>query len=110
MYAKVLSVNLVESRYRRAAVQVERRRSMSDRFSAESAIRRSLDVGLGDYRLGLRIDLAGRSARSARRSRRRALPAAGEPGRVDRALARGLAVPAASSARAREALQRYLGG
>ena len=55
VYAKVLSVNLVES-LPQGAVQVERKRSMADRVAGREGSVTSLDVSLGETRLGLRID------------------------------------------------------
>ena len=55
LYAKVLSVNLVES-LPQGAVQVERKRSMSDRVAGREGTVVALDVSLGDTRLGLRMD------------------------------------------------------
>src|SRR5258708_2370869 len=55
VYAKVLSVNLVES-LPQGAVQVERKRSMADRVAGRDGTVTSLDVALGDVRLGLRME------------------------------------------------------
>lgn len=110
LYAKVLSVNLVES-LPQGAVQVERKRSMGDRMAGREGAVASLDVSLGETRLGLRMDRGRVIAEVSKEVRGVVLSRQ----QVDLdewivALAKGLADSAASSARAREALQRYLGG
>src|ERR1700753_1638354 len=55
LYAKVLSVNLADS-LPPGAVQVERRRSMSDRMAGREGSVTSLDVALAEQRLALRMD------------------------------------------------------
>ena len=55
VYAKVLSVNLVES-LPQGAVQVERKRSMADRVAGREGTVTGLDVSIGDARLNLRMD------------------------------------------------------
>lgn len=110
VYAKVLSVNLVES-LPPGAVQVERKRSMGDRMAGREGTVTSLDVALGEVRLGLRMD-RGRPIGEICKEVRGVVLSRQQVG-LDAwiaALARGLADTAASSARAREALQRYLGG
>jgi hypothetical protein len=110
VYAKVLSVNLVES-LPQGAVQVERKRSMSDRMAGREGTVTALDVSLGDTRLGLRMD-RGRAVGEILKEVR-GVVLSRQQVNLDEwiaALARGLADSAASSARAREALQRYLGG
>ena len=110
VYAKVLSVNLVES-LPPGAVQVERKRSMSDRVAGREGTVTSLDVALGELRLGLRMD-RGRPIGEICKEVRGVVLSRQQVGLDEwiSALARGLADSAASSARAREALQRYLGG
>jgi hypothetical protein len=110
VYAKVLSVNLVES-LPAGAVQVERKRSMSDRVAGREGTVTSLDVALGDLRLGLRMD-RGRPIGEICKEVRGVVLSRQQVGLDEwiSALAKGLADSAASSARAREALQRYLGG
>jgi hypothetical protein len=110
VYAKVLSVNLVES-LPQGAVQVERKRSMSDRMSGREGTVVSLDVALGETRLGLRMERGRPIGEICKEVRGVVLSR--QQVNLDEwiaALARGLAESAASSARAREALQRYLGG
>ncbi|MBR7835341.1 hypothetical protein KDL01_18855 [Actinospica durhamensis] len=110
VYAKVLSVSLVES-LPPGAVQVERKRSMSDRVAGREGTVTSLDVALGELRLGLRMD-RGRPIGEICKEVRGVVLSRQQVGLDEwiSALARGLADSAASSARAREALQRYLGG
>lgn len=110
VYAKVLSVNLVES-LPPGAVQVERKRSMSDRVAGREGTVTSLDVALGEIRLGLRMD-RGRPVGEICKEVRGVVLSRQQVGLDEwiAALAKGLADSAASSARAREALQRYLGG
>ena len=109
VYAKVLSVNLVES-LPQGAVQVERKRSMSDRVAGREGTVTSLDVAIGDVRLSLRLD-RGRTIGEICKEVRGVVLSRQQVGLDEwiEALARGLADSAASSARAREALQRYLG-
>ena len=110
VYAKVLSVNLVES-LPKGAVQVERKRSMSDRMAGREGTVTSLDVALGDVRLGLRLD-RGRTIGEICKEVRGVVLSRQQVGLDEwiAALARGLAESAESSSKAREALQRYLGG
>jgi hypothetical protein len=110
LYAKVLSVSLVES-LPPGAVQVERKRSMGDRMAGREGTVASLEVSLAETRLGLRMDRGRVIAEVSKEVRGVVLSRQ----QVDLdewivALAKGLADSAASSARAREALQRYLGG
>ena len=109
VYAKVLSVNPVES-LPQGAVQVERKRSMSDRVAGREGTVTSLDVAIGDVRLSLRLD-RGRTIGEICKEVRGVVLSRQQVGLDEwiEALARGLADSAASSARAREALQRYLG-
>jgi hypothetical protein len=110
VYAKVLSVNLVES-LPQGAVQVERKRSMSDRVAGREGTVTSLDVSLGDVRLSLRMD-RGRPVGEICKEVRGVVLSRRQVGLDEwiAALARGIAETAESSARAREALQKYLGG
>jgi len=110
IYAKVLSVNLVES-LPKGAVQVERKRSMSDRVAGREGTVTSLDVAIGDIRLGLRLD-RGRTIGEICKEVRGVVLSRQQVGLDEwiAALAKGLSESAASSAKAREALQRYLGG
>ena len=108
VYAKVLSVNLVES-LPRDAVQVVRKRSLSDRAAGREGSVVSLDVALGDLRLALRMD-RGRVAGEICKEVRGVVLSRQQVGLDEwiSALAQGLADAAASSAKAREALQRWL--
>jgi hypothetical protein len=110
IYAKVLSVNLVES-LPKGAVQVERKRSMSDRMAGREGTVTSLDVAIGDVRLGLRLD-RGRTVGEICKEVRGVVLSRQQVGLDEwiAALAKGLSASATSSAKAREALQRYLGG
>jgi hypothetical protein len=110
VYAKVLSVSLVES-LPPGAVQVERKRSMADRMAGREGTVTSLDVALGEMRLGLRMD-RGRPIGEICKEVRGVVLSRQQVGLDEwiAALAQGLADTAASSARAREALRRYLGG
>ena len=110
VYAKVLSVNLVES-LPQGAVQVERKRSMSDRVAGREGTVTSLDVAIGDVRLSLRLD-RGRTIGEICKEVRGVVLSRQQVGLDEwiAALAKGLSESAASSAKAREALQRYLGG
>jgi hypothetical protein len=110
VYAKVLSVNLVES-LPQGAVQVERKRSMADRVAGREGTVTSLDVALGDLRLALRLD-RGQLVGEIRKVVRGVALSSQQVG-LDEwivALARGIGESAATSARARDALQKYLGG
>ena len=108
VYAKVLSVNLVES-LPQGAVQVERKRSMADRVAGRDGTVTSLDVALGDVRLGLRME-RGRPIGEICKEVRGVVLSRQQVGLDEwiAALAKGLADSAASSARARDALQKYL--
>lgn len=109
VYAKVLSVNLVES-LPPDAVRVERKRSMGDRMAGREGTVTSLDVALGDTRLALRTE-RGRPVGEICKEVRGVVLSRQQVGLDEwiAALAKGIADTAASSARAREALQRYLG-
>ncbi|MEV7559202.1 hypothetical protein [Streptomyces sp. NPDC089795] len=108
LYVAVLSVTLSES-LPPGTVRVERRRSLAERLSGREGTVTGLDIVLGERRLSLRIErgeVAGEVCHEVRGivlSRRQ----------VDLdewidALARALTDAAASSARAREAVERFL--
>jgi hypothetical protein len=108
LYAKVLSVSLVDS-LPPDAVRVERKRSVSDRMAGREGAVTSLDVSLGEQRLGLRSD-RGRIVGEICKEVRGIVLSRRQVG-LDEwigALAQALAESAASSARAREALERFL--
>lgn len=108
LYARVLTVNLTES-LPPGAVQVARKRSVGDRVAGREGTVTGLDVSLGDQRLGLRRE-RGRTVGEIRKEVRGVVLSRREVGLdewVD-TLARALAGAAASSARAREALERFL--
>lgn len=108
LYARVLTVNLTES-LPPGAVQVARKRSVGDRVAGREGTVTGLDVSLGDQRLGLRME-RGRTVGEIRKEVRGVVLSRREVGLdewVD-TLARALAGAAASSARAREALERFL--
>ncbi|MBS2961840.1 hypothetical protein KGA66_02185 [Actinocrinis puniceicyclus] len=108
MYAKVLSVTLADS-LPRGAVQVERKRTMADRVAGREGAVSSLDVALGEQRLGLRLD-RGRISGEVCKEVRGIVLSRQQVGLDEwiAALARALAATAESSARAREALERFL--
>jgi hypothetical protein len=108
LYAKVLTVNLVDS-LPAGAVKVERKRSVSDRMAGREGTVSALDVALGEQRLSLRAD-RGRMVGEICKEVRGIVLSRREVGLdewID-ALARGLADAAASSARAREAIEKFL--
>ncbi|MEU6233599.1 hypothetical protein [Kitasatospora sp. NPDC047058] len=108
LYAEVLLANLADS-LPPGAVQVKRRRSVTDRVAGRAGSVDELDVTLGEQRLSLRTDrgrVAGEICHEVRGivlSRRRV-----DLGEWTDALARSLAAAAASNARAREAVERFL--
>ena len=109
LYAKVLSVNLVDS-LPQGAVQVERRRrSMSDRKAGREGAVESLDVSLGDRRLSLRMErgmVIGEVSKAVR-----GVVLSRQPVGLDEwiaVLAQALAEAADSSARARQAIEKFL--
>ena len=108
LYAKVLSVTLADS-LPPGAVQVERKRTMADRMAGREGAVTALDVALGEQRLGLRMDRGRMTGEVCKEVRGIVLSRkqVGLDEWID-ALARGLADMAASSARAREALERFL--
>jgi hypothetical protein len=108
LYAKVLSVNLADS-LPSGAVRVERKRSMADRMAGREGAVVNLDVALGEQRLALRMD-RGRVVGEICKEVRGIVLSRQQVG-LDEwigALAKALADTAASSARAREALERFL--
>lgn len=108
LYAKVLTVNLVDS-LPSGAVKVERKRSVSDRMAGREGTVAALDVALGEQRLSLRAD-RGRVVGEICKEVRGIVLSRREVGLdewID-ALARALADAAASSARAREAIEKFL--
>ncbi|HEV2638392.1 MAG TPA: hypothetical protein VGX23_24820 [Actinocrinis sp.] len=108
VYAKVLSVNLVES-LPRDAVQVVRKRSLADRAAGREGNVVELDVALGDVRLALRMD-RGRVAGEICKEVRGVVLSRQQVGLDEwiAALAQGLADAASQNAKARDALQRWL--
>jgi hypothetical protein len=108
LYAKVLSVNLVDS-LPAGAVRVERKRTVADRMAGREGAVSELEVALGEQRLALRVDrgrVIGEVCKEVRGivlSRRQV----GLDEWVD-ALAQALAEAAASNARAREAIEKFL--
>ncbi|GAA2807338.1 hypothetical protein RMN57_02495 [Kitasatospora sp. CM 4170] len=108
LYAEVLSANLVDS-LPPGAVRIKRRRSVTDRLAGREGSVAELDVTLGEQRLSLRMEggrVAGEICHEVRGivlSRRRA-----DLGEWIEALARSLAEAAATNARAREAVRRFL--
>ncbi|MFE7097851.1 hypothetical protein [Streptomyces erythrochromogenes] len=108
LYAQVLSANLAES-LPAGAVRVRRRRSLAERLAGREGCVVELDVALGEQRLVLRLDrgrVVGEVLHEVRGivlSRREV-----ELDEWVDALARSLARAAASNARAREALERFL--
>jgi len=108
IYAKVLSVNLVES-LPRDSVQVVRKRSLSDRAAGREGNVVQLDVALGDSRLALRMD-RGRVVGEICKEVRGVVLSRQQVGLDEwiSALAQALSDAANSNARAREALQRWL--
>ena len=108
LYAKVLTVNLVDS-LPAGAVKVERKRSVSDRMAGREGTVSSLDVALGEHRLSLRAD-RGRVVGEICKEVRGIVLSRREVGLdewID-ALAQALAEAAASSARARQAIEKFL--
>ncbi|MFJ3840974.1 hypothetical protein ACWGHM_32445 [Streptomyces sp. NPDC054904] len=109
LYVAVLAANLTDS-LPAGAVRVKRRRSVMERLAGREGSVAELDVSLGERRLLLRLDPEGRvtgedchEVRGIVLSRR----PVGLDGWID-ALARSLAEAAATNARAREAVERFL--
>ncbi|MER5597413.1 hypothetical protein [Streptomyces sp. NPDC002265] len=108
LYVNVLAVNLADS-LPPGAVRAERRRSLAERLAGHEGSVAALDVTLGERRLSLRNDrgrVTGEICHEVRNitlSRRQV----GLDEWID-ALAAALADAAASNARAREAVERFL--
>ncbi|MFI5763979.1 hypothetical protein ACIA8F_23945 [Streptomyces sp. NPDC051563] len=108
LYVNVLSANLADS-LPPGTVRVKRRRSLAERVAGREGPVAELDVALGEQRLSLRMD-RGRMAGEIRHEVR-GIVLSRRPVGLDEwidALARCLAEAAASNARAREAIERYL--
>ncbi|MFJ8015076.1 hypothetical protein [Streptomyces sp. NPDC096339] len=108
LYTGVLSATLAES-LPPGAVRVGRRRSLAQRLAGREGAVAELEVVLGEQRLSLRVD-GGRTTGEIRHEVR-GIVLSRRPVGLDEwidALARGLAEAAASNARAREALERFL--
>ncbi|MDX3535463.1 hypothetical protein PV721_14000 [Streptomyces sp. MB09-01] len=108
LYVNVLSANLADS-LPPGAVRVKRRRSLAERVAGREGSVAALDVALGAQRLLLRMD-RGRVAGEIRHEVR-GIVLSRRPVGLDEwidALARSLADAAASNARAREAVERFL--
>ncbi|MFF9979013.1 hypothetical protein [Streptomyces erythrochromogenes] len=108
LYAQVLSAGVADS-LPAGAVRIRRRRSLTERVAGREGSVVELDVVLGEQRLALRLDrgrVVGEVLHEVRGivlSRREV-----ELDEWVGALARSLARAAASNARAREALERFL--
>ncbi|MFI6845081.1 hypothetical protein OG535_06370 [Kitasatospora sp. NBC_00085] len=108
LYATVLSANLADS-LPPGAVRVKRRRSVTERVAGREGSVTELDVALGEQRLSLRLD-RGRVAGEICHEVRGIVLSRRQVG-LDEwigALAQSLADAAASNARAREAIERFL--
>lgn len=108
LYVGVLSANLADS-LPPGAVRVERRRSALERMAGREGSVAGLDVALGEQRLSLRMDRGGVTGEI--RHEVRGIVLSRRPVGLDEwidALARSLADAAASNARAREAVERFL--
>jgi|SRR5579871_988417 regulator of protease activity HflC (stomatin/prohibitin superfamily) len=108
LYAKVLSVNLVDS-LPPGAVRVERKRTVADRMAGREGSVSELEVALGEQRLALKMD-RGRIVAEVCKEVRGIVLSRRQVGLdewVD-ALAQALAEAAASNARAREAIEKFL--
>lgn len=108
LYAEVLSVNLADS-LPPGALRVKRRRSVADRLAGRDGSVAELDVALGEQRLALRMDRE-RVTAEIHKEVRGVVLSRRQVG-LDEwigVLARALADTAASNARAREALERFL--
>ncbi|MCZ4125712.1 hypothetical protein [Streptomyces sp. H39-S7] len=108
LYAEVLSVSLVDS-LPHGAVRVGRKRSVAERIAGREGSVTELDVMLGERRLSLRMSrglLVGEIRKEVR-----GIVLSRRPVGLDEwigELARSLADAAASNARAREAVERFL--
>ncbi|MFJ9933878.1 hypothetical protein ACIRSJ_12210 [Streptomyces virginiae] len=108
VYAQVLSVNLADS-LPAGAVRIRRTRSLADRLAGRKGPVTELDIALGEQRLALRTD-RGRAVGEILHEVR-GIVLSRRPVELDewvKALARSMAAAAASNARAREALERFL--
>ncbi|MFF4556179.1 hypothetical protein [Streptomyces sp. NPDC001422] len=108
LYARVLADTLADS-LPLGAVRVERGRSLADRLAGRAGAVTELDIALGDRRLALRTD--GGRVTGEIRHEVRGVVLSRRPVALDEwihALARSLADAAASDARAREAVERFL--
>ncbi|MFD7796993.1 hypothetical protein [Streptomyces sp. NPDC059759] len=108
LYARVLATTLADS-LPPGAVRVERGRSLADRLAGRAGAVTELDIALGDRRLALRTD--GGRVTGEIRHEVRGVVLSRRPVALDEwihALARSLADAAASDARAREAVERFL--
>ncbi len=108
LYTQVLSAKLAQS-LPPGTVRVVRRRSVAQRLAGREGPVAELDVVLGEQRLSLRVDrgqVAGEICHEVR-----GIVLSRRPAGLDEwidALARSLARAAASNARAREAVERFL--
>ncbi|GAB7187010.1 hypothetical protein ATKI12_6841 [Kitasatospora sp. Ki12] len=108
LYAEVLSAGLADS-LPAGAVSVKRRRTVAYRLAGRGGPVAELDIVLGEQRLSLRMD-GGRVAGEVRHEVR-GIVLSRRPVGLDEwidTLARALAEAAASNARAREAVERFL--
>jgi hypothetical protein len=108
LYARVLTENLADS-LPPGAVTVRRRRSVGDRMAGREGTVTDVDVALGDQRMALRVE-RDRVTAEIRKEVRGVVLSRRQVGLdewID-ALARAIAAAADSSARAREAVERFL--
>ncbi|MCX5131699.1 hypothetical protein ACFWA4_34845 [Streptomyces sp. NPDC060011] len=108
LYARVLADTLADS-LPPGAVRVERGRSLADRLAGRPGTVTGLDIALGDRRLALRTD--GGRVTGEIRHEVRGVVLSRRTVALDEwihALARSLADAAATDARAREAVERFL--
>ena len=109
LYANVLSANLADS-LPPGAVRIKRTRTVTERLAGREGAVAELDVALGEHRLSLRRDRAGLLAGEIRHEVR-GIVLSRRPVGLDEwiaALAQSLADAAASNARARAAVERFL--
>lgn len=109
LYAQVLTVTLADS-LPPGAVHVKRRRSVADRVSGREGTVTDVDITLADQHLALRVERA-QVAAEIRKEVRGVVLSRRQVGLdewID-ALARAIAAAASSNARAREAVERFLG-
>ncbi|MGW7438224.1 hypothetical protein [Streptomyces sp. NPDC054849] len=108
LYANVLLASLADS-LPPGAMRVTRRRSVADRVAGREGSVAELDVALGEQRLSLRMDRGRVTGEVCHEVR--GIVLSRRPVGLDEwidTLARSLAGVAASNARAREALERFL--